>query len=86
MRAGPIEGVTRATCPSGTLADGPSRRSTRIGNDSRSATTVRDSGAMRIVTSRVSPDGSIQSPPSVLRYTFLAEYHPTAAGVTRRPA
>jgi len=35
------------------------------GIDSRSATTVRAAGARRIVTSRVSPDGSTQSPTSM---------------------
>ena len=64
MRAGPIDGVTRATWPSGIVAM-PCGPATNSGSDSRSATTVRDSGASRIVTSRVSPDGSTQSPTSI---------------------
>ena len=67
MRAGPIDGETRATCPSGMLVCRAVRRRT---TDQRQrlrgpARRVRDSGASRTVTSRVSPDGSIQSPASM---------------------
>ncbi len=65
MRAGPIDELTRATCPSGTVVTRPSCPFTTSGSDSRSATSDRDAGAMRTVTSRVSPDGSIQSPTSM---------------------
>ena len=65
MRAGPMDGVTLATCPSGMVVGRFSGPATTSGSVSRSAIDVRDSGASRIVTSRVSPDGSIQSPASM---------------------